>query len=297
MSGVCKTNVEKSKDGVQEWDFKAKDGGGPGPKQVWQSDQQNKLSAAMKWLEAFTTDQDKGITPVWNDENGEGEIIFWENPAPSCQQSIDWCGRTLGTYVVNGGNCAPVIRFTPSAKWVYIALAWAGGVTSKTSAKNIPLEGRDNCDMGERGAGSQLSTPAYAAFYDQVGFGNDKEMQSAQAAHDSANKRVYSMEAELVIQGDPDIAGSLRLFGRTVSLVVISPFHIEQAGRCGEWLAKPGCHPVYSNKAWWVKGVDHMIKEGSYITTLKLALMAPGSDIDTDDEFGGKGSGGWQPGN
>lgn len=278
---------------TSEWGFSEKDGGCDGPVQKWETDQQNKLSAAMKWIEPFSTDRDKGVVPIWNPSVPGGEIIFYEDPAPKCGESVDWCSRSLGTYLVNGGSCSNVLSFTPSAKWVFDAISKSGGKTGVTTGKSAPRTGRDGCNIGQKGAGNMTSTPFSTAQIDQNGFGSIEEYMAAQANHDSANKRVYSMEGELKIQGDPSIAGPLKVYGRTVSIVVISPFHIEQSGYCGDWLAKPGCHPVYSNKAWWVKGVDHMIKEGSYVTTLKVALMAPGSDIDEGSTFGGLNSGGW----
>jgi hypothetical protein len=106
------------------------------------------------------------------------------------------------------------------------------------------------------------------------------------------------MEGELRVQGDPSLGGPRKTFGRTVSLVFINPFHVMPNGRgCGDWLANPVCNCVYSNKAWWVKAIDHSIREGSYVTTIKVALMAPGSDVNDNEPFGGNGSGGWIKGN
>jgi hypothetical protein len=278
---------------TSEWGFKQKDGGFNGPVQKWESDQQNKLSAAMKWIEPFSTDRDKGVVAVWNPAVPGGEVIFYEDPAPKCGESIDWCSRTIGTYSVNSGLCSPVLSFTPSAKWVYDAISRSGGKTGVTSGKNDARKGRPGCNIGQTGAGTMTSTPFSTAQIDQNGFGAMEEYMDSQANHEFANKRVYSMEGELRIQGDPSLAGPLKIYGKTVSIIVISPFHIEQSGYCGDWLAKPGCHPVYSNKAWWLRGVDHMIKEGSYVTTFKVALSAPGSDVDDDTPFGGLNSGGW----
>ena len=97
-------------------------------------------------------------------------------------------------------------------------------------------------------------------------------------------------------QGNPEFSGNNYLKGKKVSIVVINPFFINSYGNaCGDWLASPGCNPVYSNKNWIVMGAEHSISEGSYITTLKINLPAPGSDIHRDDIFGGPGSCGWKP--
>lgn len=278
---------------VSEWGFKNKDGGFNGPIQKWETDQQNKLSAAMNWLEKYTTDKDKGVIAIWNPEVEGGEIIFFEDFNPVCGETPDWSSRCLGTYTVNGGSCSPVISFTPTAKWVYSALNFTSGKTGTTSGANLERKGRINCKIGEKGAGNQTSTPFDIGQIDQNGFDAAKEHMDSQTAHDFANKRMYAMEAELRVQGDPSLASTVEWIGKSVSIIVISPFHIEQSGACGDWLAKPGCHPVYSNKAWILKGVDHMIKEGSYVTTLRVMLNAPGSDVDEGSSFGGPGSGGW----
>lgn len=192
-------------------------------------------------------------------------------------------------------NCSPVISFTPSAKWAYGALhANSGGTGGPFNSKthpNKPMPGMEDATDGC--SGTQVTLPFDTSTRDtwSPSLAHSK-LQEAASKYDKANRRMDSIEAELRIQGDPEIAGIQKMYGRTVSLVIINPFHLN--GRnCGDWLARPGCHPVYSNKSWEVIGIDHSIKEGSYVTTLKIVLAAPGSDIGPNEPFGGQG--GWLP--
>jgi hypothetical protein len=291
-------NFYRSNQGtLSEYGFKAKDGGSNGPVGKWPANQTNKLVTAMAWLEPFVTDQGKGIVPVWNPKTPGGEIIFFEDAVPKCDEEPNWCSRNIGTYLVNGGNCSSVISFNPVSNWVYSQLMKSGGAVPIGDGKTITDTGDSDCtsEGDSKGAGHMTYTPLNAQVFETMGFKSTDEYMEDQAKNLQANKRVYAMEAELKVQGDPNIAGPDQVFGKTVSIIVISPFHIEQSGYCGDWLAKPGCHPVYSNKAWWIKGVDHTISAGSYVTTLRLALVAPGSDANASTPFGGGNSGGWNP--
>ncbi|MGL1636394.1 hypothetical protein ACSTJT_23245, partial [Vibrio parahaemolyticus] len=73
------------------------------------------------------------------------------------------------------------------------------------------------------------------------------------------------------------------------SIVVINPFHIQDVGGedCGEWLQAETCNAVLSNRQWLVLGTSHEIKEGSYTTTIKVRLDAPGTDISIGEPLGG----------
>jgi hypothetical protein len=105
---------------------------------------------------------------------------------------------------------------------------------------------------------------------------------------------VQPITADLRILGDPraQFVYMDRWMGQSVSIVAINPFHIAGGGNggCGDWLAKPMCNQILSNKSWKVHAVNHSIKEGSYTTTLKLFLEAPGIQIGHDDPLGGVGS-------
>lgn len=276
-----------------EWGFSQRNGGFDGPLGVYTSDQQNALATARKWLTGFTTDRDKGIVASWNSTSPIPELIFWEDPFPGCSQSVNADTRSLGTYIVNGGNQSSVISFAPSVQWNFMYAGRAGGPGGPGSAQPAKMQGQ--CDI--QATGTQTSISPYnwdiglAPPEDQA-----RNTAQASAAHERANMTYQPITAELKIQGDPSFVNPLTLVGGFVALVVINPFHLDNnlSGNCSQWIARPTCNPVFSNKAWMIKGVDHDIREGSYCTTLSLFLATPGSNIDIGQPLGGAGSGGYQ---
>jgi hypothetical protein len=100
----------------------------------------------------------------------------------------------------------------------------------------------------------------------------------SQAANERANKIYENIEAEMRIQGDPQLDDMMKLKTKTVAIIVINPFHLASGANGIDWLVPSPCNDVLSNKNWRVTGVSHEIKEGSYTTTLKLFLNSPGSN-------------------
>ena len=52
-----------------------------------------------------------------------------------------------------------------------------------------------------------------------------------------------------------------------------------------------GQNGITGNKAWQIKGVNHQIREGSYVTIIKVTLPAPGAQLNPDENIGGNDSG------
>jgi len=282
-----------------EWEFNK--GGCEGPRESWRSNNQNKLATVMEWLEPFRTKDDKGVTPTWDSE--KGELIFWEDFTPTCNEDLNCRERSLGTYIVNGGKCSTVLSFSPKINWT-IAIAnkmAVGGQTSSDTHRPVVKEnkipGGEDCNVQNDKAGLMQSVPTSAQ--SKSVYGTEKaaaETSKSQQAHAKAaslSENIFAIEAELRIIGNPSQEFiSTNYAGRTCSIVVINPFHIfDDGGSCGEWLARPGCNDRLSNKAWFVTGVNHHISDGSYTTTLKVSLMAPGIDLAKDRPLGGTNDG------
>ena len=123
----------------------------------------------------------------------------------------------------------------------------------------------------------------------------------AKAAYVKANSILNGqpIEAELIVQGDPSdqLVHPQLILGKKLSLVVINPYHLLGDGDngCPDWLARPACNDILSNKNWMIQGVDHSIREGSYVTTFKLSLPAPGASLNPNEPFGGPGNCGYVP--
>jgi len=292
--------IKRSKDGTES-PLKFKEGGVNGPKDIWSCDGQNKLATIQKWIEPFLTNDDKGIVPLWDSREEKPTIIFLQDPAPADGEGSDPCSSSLGTYIVNGGSCSPVIRFTPKFNWLAAFAGLSSGGNAGGAATGESTKKEKNLQTEETGI--QQSIPITSAAWNV--FGPNKavsETEKAQNAQDKANSALNPglspIEAELVVQGDPseELVHSILSIGKKVSLVVVNPFHILGTGGCGDWLAQPGCNQILSNKNWDVMGLSHSIKEGSYTTTIKIRLVTSGIHFE-NGEFGGAGSGGYQPKN
>lgn len=291
---------------LSEWDFREFPGDGPESK--WQGDSQHKLGAIMKWIEPYRTDRNKGITPIWLNTSCDPTLILLEDPKPACNESAG-CSRVIASYVVNGGACSPVIKFTPTLNWnlaAAAAMASASGNSGSSEHGESVKKDKSECDVQTRETGMQQSIAVTEQARDTFGPREARpKMEDSQNAHAKANRSQLTsalpVKAELQIQGDPDIrfVDVTAWTGKTVSLAVINPFHLDGNGNggCGDWIARPGCNNVLSNKQWMIMGVNHTIKEGSYTTTLSLRADSPEVDIAGGLPLGGPGSGGWTPPN
>jgi hypothetical protein len=118
----------------------------------------------------------------------------------------------------------------------------------------------------------------------------------SEIAHQKASRLTNvvgnAVECEMRILGDPSPRMCQTNPGRVASIVVINPFHITGGSDCGDWLAKPGCNQIFSNKSWQCFGINHSISAGTYTTTLKLRLNQPGVDVSVNEPLGGVGSNG-----
>jgi hypothetical protein len=129
------------------------------------------------------------------------------------------------------------------------------------------------------------------------------ELNDSQHKHGKANRpfgTIQPIDAELTIVGNPTYDKYIKMteFPRACSIVAINPFHISSAfAGCGEWLANPGCNEVLSNKNWLVHSINHSIQAGTYHTTMKVSLPAPGLDVESGAPLGGPGSNGYVPKN
>lgn len=285
----------EDKDG-NEWNFKNSDGGQNGPRSVWTTDQQNALATTRKWIAPLMTENDKGVVFQWKPDEQQPCVVLLEDPNSAPDENDPCCDVHLATYIVNGGNCSPVLQFSPQVNWTLAANAGAGGQQAGgVSAGHEKQEGRDGSNVERVGTQTQFPVNQNDVLWrgpeDIVG-----KAQDANAAHEAAvrfREVPSSITAELKIIGDPSLAfplGGAGLIGRTVSIVVINPFYITGGSAC-EWLASPPCNQILSNKRWMIQGANHQIREGSYTTTLKLFLEVPNVELNPGEPLGGRGCG------
>lgn len=287
------------KDGVSDPSF---------PKGTWRENSGNLIQVIMNWVAPYKTDRGKGIVPSFNSKRKLGsneQLLLWEGFYPGCNETVDPCRYSLGTYIVNGGKSSPVLSFQPSFEWYFGAMNEAGGASGNTKNEQLPETGETQCNYGDK-QDIKRGNPTYNVNTSDAvrNYGTKESLKrtvDSQIQHSKANAAFMPIRAELRIQGNPDLADPYTVSNKFVSIIVISPYHlrkdIPQGGRnkkpqtidiepCGDWLQEEPCHPVLSNRAWLVKGTYHEIKEGSYTTTLQLMLFAPGVDISIDRPLG-----------
>ena len=276
-----------------EFNFKNSDQGINGPKGAWPTSQQNPFAVARTWLQSITTDHDKGILITYDPD--AVAVVFLEDPTKD-----NCCGGSFGTYIVNGGDCSPVLSFNTNISWPASMTpgsgAAAGGASSGKSDAEVKPTG--NIEPG----GSQTS-PVPQQFEWQWRHPDDQATGAANgiAAHLQANVKYDGtpkpgFEAELKIIGDPEYIDGIQTIQNWLSIIYINPFYISPSGgnnnnKFYSWLTTSSCNAVLSNKKYKILGVSHQISGGAYVTTFKLFLDIPNRDIDANDALGGNGCG------
>ena len=224
-----------------------------------------------------------------------GTLILWAgNGVPNCQSSYDddtINNRMKAVYVVNGGNCSPVIAFNPVLKWHFNMGMKAGGMMVPTNgAATKQTIGSDDASCvatGGRGLAAILGTvPTF--MMNLLGFGNNNATTQTQKSiklHSAANVLFNGIEAELRVQGDPSywLCSPVSGYGRCVGIVFINPYYLTDiGGDCPAFTLNNGtvCNTILTNKGWWIRGADHQINDGTYITTIKVALPVPGTELE-----------------
>lgn len=263
--------------------FKSSDGGCDGPKGAWPLNQQNPLAAARTWLSSISTNNDRGILITY-DPNTAG-IIFQED-----KQNNDCCSGNIGTYIVNGGNCSPVLEFNPTVRWQFGLIPGSGATPAgaASGANNAYVE--PTIDIQKAGGQTSPAVQQHEWLWrhpDELATG----ASDGNAAHIEANgpfEFPIGFSAQLKIHGDPSYSWGPYFIGKTLSIIVINPFHIND--KC-TWITSPNCNSILSNKNYIIRGVSHQITGGSYVTTLDVLLTTPNSQIDATEALGGTGCG------
>jgi hypothetical protein len=274
-----------------ELEFKNSDQGKNGPKSSWPMDQMNALAITRQWLTTVTSAAGRGLLVLYDSESNS--VIIKEDPYD--KENSACCQGNIATYIVNGGNCSPVLEFNPSIEWLPGMIPGKGGINGGASGGKAPiLEPQDNIQK----TGTQSSP-----FIDQhvINFRSPddqaEDANEAFAANTETEERSGpgsggkgGWEATLKIQGDPFYGDTIGLVGSSVSILFINPYYFGDP-EGPTWLQTTNCNTMLSNKRYLVKAVNHNISNGSYTTTLKLKLSVPNVDIDFDSTLGGNGCG------
>jgi hypothetical protein len=279
-----------------------------GPKCVWSADSHDKLTTITKWCEPFLTENDKGVF-ICTDNRQSNKIVVMEDVIAACGEGKPCETCQFGTFIVNGGPCSNVIEFNPSFNWLTIANSYSSGGATGSAADGGREQQEDEKDCPEEEHGDSLGVNAYITInryaFDchgpkeavkETNKGARADAHAGKVVESDANKQI---KGELRIIGDPrsQYLDQQEWIGKKCSIVMINPFHIDGSGNggCGDWLARPGCNNVLSNKAWRIEKVNHYVKEGFYETTINVALDGPSAHISSGEPLGGAGSLGYTP--
>jgi hypothetical protein len=270
-----------------------------GPLGRWSALNRNPIQASRAWLSEHLTDRNKGIVTFWDTTKlFRPRLIFLEANDLSCSDVRDTLQFHVGTYIVNGGACSPVLSFTPQLEYVPNSLGVGtggagGGATMPTMFRETGPEPclRGSPSMRFQGYHNPGFVETHTAF---TSYGRDgiREASDAKLIHARAN--LYAnrgITAELRVQGDPTFDTPLLMHGHYVSIVYINPFRVKPIKLNGkdycDWVSRSSCSNMLSNSNYMITGVSHEIKEGHFSTTLKLRLATPGIDIGRDLPIGG----------
>lgn len=281
-----------------------------GPESVWIPEGRNKLQVTREWLSRWPSDRDRGWNIVEDTTEGGGTLLIVEDGKPICNEPEAWDAKSIGTYIINGSKCSPVIEFNPKFRWDFVALVnAAGGIGDGKPMLNaekaehpghtdgrLPCKDLKRSESDNKGAGNtkpvvdseDLRRQGGSDRLERGDHGQERDTRAAKVFHDQIN-------ADLVVVGDPLLpAPRDGMWSRNLATAFINPFHLMgPGGGCPEWIARPTCNEILSNKAWMLKSITHKIQAGRYTSTISVYLTTPGIDIDLGQPMGGQGSQGW----
>lgn len=269
-------------------------GAGPaiydGPLNAWKCNNQSPLNVIRNWLNQITTLDGRGVI-FQAAENNPKTIIFREayNLETDCTINLEGFDRPI-SYVVNGGNCSPVLEFNPSFSWFGIGgpFVEAGGVSGgPNTAKQIMNQDQQSAQDKNSDKDGPLMIPTI--HNDQINWRppmlTPEETSKAVQAQFNANKDGENLskgggiiDAELKIIGDVRYVSPSVCYSGNITILVVNPFYNQQC----KWITKSNLNSALTSSLWRIFGVSHSVSEAAFITTLKLKLFTPNISVDAD---------------
>lgn len=254
-----------------------------GPKGVWSINGTDPISSCRDWLNSYSSQKGKGII-CYFEPAATPTLVFQEIGFPLCNEIVSK-DFNFGTYII-GGECSPVLSFTPNIKYdigtaQFNTVVLSPGQGQGQSAVVAGPKACDNQKVPSKNQGTAVpivtSSTDKNNFKDAVG---NNVARNVQRNH-FANRFTPPFQAEMRVQGDPSYDAPLWCKPPfNVSVVFLNPFRIGSGstslygtaiGSGCQWLANTTCNQELSSSTWFITGVSHEIKEGSFTTTLRLA--------------------------
>lgn len=295
----CKVVFKNLKDPKSE--FKWHDGTKDGPKNYWPCKLGSKIQVINSWIHDMTSSEGKGFIVVNDNTASEPTLIVSERIVPE-ENYMAAKDLSLGTFIVNGGECSLVLDFNTNFNWLLGMHSFNIGGTIDPNGKAVNADAKYDEDTKapqQENAGLGTSTVINQRVndirsQDEAGEATVKANQEALKSM-AAPGGAANIEAQLRIMGVPKDDFVHPVFNGKIfcGVIVINPFALQAGeGGCANWLQTSLCNKVLSNPFWIIKGVNHMIKDGNYTTTFKLTLAAPMIQFTPDSPLGGPGSSG-----
>lgn len=264
-----------------EWEFK----GNYKWKDTWHDNNKDPISALEELLKDKMTTNDKNFhIATCNMLSNRPKIMIWESSLPDCKGNTKL--PNIGTFIVNGGQCSNVLEFKPQIQYIITNLAQGGGIDQKienvkgqdTSQGSIK---KQTCGVSGHGT-KQITTVSDPARNEDPKNALHKTTQAFAAAA-RALTPTAPIQAELVLQGVECLDDTVQLCaGHECTIIVINPFYIEKKADCKDWLMVSGFNGFLSSCHWFIAGVSHEIREGSFTTTLKVMRLTDAPSLVDD---------------
>jgi hypothetical protein len=273
-----------SNDTISKFDFLPSDGGEQGPKSIWNPDRTDPLTAIRSWTNSLTTDRKQGMFFVTTPTLIDGNVILMESNQDECLLNGSTCEASSASqiykvYIVNGGDCSPVISFDPKIEFQAFT-PQGGGIQGPLGSRPIKTRSCGNTSgrkfkSTNMGVQTQVQVPVSNLHYRSPDDAGDKEARGlgANAAASKQIEGVSNMEVDLVVQGDPTYIG-MTWVGKQISIIYLNPPAPKSNGFACDWLATPTVNAAFSKTNYLIKSVNHQIGEdGKYTTTLKVSTI------------------------
>ncbi len=272
-----------------------------GLRREWRGQNRTVMTCVYEWARLHLADtggpNGLPIRVIFDPTTGaNGTLIFLASPTDPCaSENAANANNSIANYVVNGGCDSPVISFKPTIGWTGVGANAAGGGGGGAAPGTQLNRGPEPCLANIR-SNPHLYTPTNGGIRlgtnlavsanreDILASGPLRALRyvhSHTITNNLASLAWNPITAELKVQGDPSYTHPLLYLGRFMSLSVLNPFQIGTQAPC-RWTNIPSCNEVLSNNGWIIEGVSHDLREGSYTTTFKIRLLAPGQDAVLD---------------
>jgi hypothetical protein len=281
----------------QEIKFSNSEGGEEGPAAAWSPNRQSSTVAARNWTTPINTDRGLGMTMYSDPVIDVPNLVFLEADPEICTNPrAQYCAAKVQPkliYVVNGGNCSPVLEFNPSVSYTLAARAQGGTSGSGSVAKQTNFQPRDVCRNYRGSDKVEVNNTSEGIQTNGVVQENSNMWRFPTVAPEKINQAVSAnllanatalqnslIEGDLKIMGDPQYVNVAQCQGETIGIIYINNPGVSDglaAGGTGprnqnfDWLAYPQVNSVFSRLDYRIMGVSHSIdSSGVYTTTIKV---------------------------